>query len=499
MRTKAIRTLSLLLSLLLSAPLLGACGESSNSGEEPKTASELTDTAGENPTAEESLPEEEPAYDPGIEQKDFGGRDFVIMDRSPDSSGWWVSMDVYAEELTGEPLNDAVYNRNETVNQYFNIRVTPYTIPDGNFVSTLRSSAAANDHIADLAMLTLATSITSAKNALLFDLNAFDAFHPDAPYYTQSILHSTSILHRNYLAVGDMTLVSNEGTWSLMYNKQVAENYGVEGLYDLVREGKWTVDRFYELVKDIGTDTDGNGKADLNDFFGMLTTGDAYPAFVYALDYKVLDKDENDAVVFCGFTERLSAAAEKILMILDNDRIACHGQLGGDWSVFQKMFESNQSLFYSEVLQCVTRLRSMEVDFGLLPLPKLDEIQEAYHTNIHSWASDALTIPTIVEDPDMSAAVFEYLSFISMSTLKPEYYEKVLTYKAMRDEDSVEMLDYLLDGRIVDIGYLDDTGGIYSGLVSQLNSGKADLASFFEKREKSAQKQLDKFMASFGE
>ena len=99
----------------------------------------------------------------------------------------------------------------------------------------------------------------------------------------------------------------------------------------------------------------------------------------------------------------------------------------------------------------------------------------------------------------MSDAVFEYLSFISMSTLKPEYYEKVLTYKAMRDEDSVEMLDYLLDGRIVDIGYLDDTGGIYSGLVSQLNSGKANLASFFEKREKSAQKQLDKFMASFGE
>lgn len=163
------------------------------------------------------------------------------------------------------------------------------------------------------------------------------------------------------------------------------------------------------------------------------------------------------------------------------------------------MFEANQSLFYSEVLQCVTRLRNMEVDFGLLPLPKLDEIQETYHTNIHSWASDALTIPTIVEDPEMSAAVFEYLSFVSMSTLKPEYYEKVLTYKAMRDEDSVEMLDYLLDGRIVDIGYLDNTGNIYSGLVSQLSSGNLDLASFFRKYEKTAQKQLDKFMSSFGE
>ena len=499
MCTKTTRFISGLMSLVLAASLLGSCSQSSENNDESQTAYEQIDNPVANPTAEETPVETEAAYDPGVEKKDYSGRSFVIMDRSPDSSGWWVSMDVYAEELTGEPLNDAVYNRNETVNQYFNIRISPYTIPDGNFVQTLRSSAAANDHIADLAMLTLATSITSAKSSLLFDLNTFETFHPDAPYYTRSILDSTSILNRNYLAVGDMTLVSNEGTWSLMYNKQVAENYGIEGLYDLVREGGWTVDRFYELVKDIGADTDGNGTADLNDFFGMLTTGDAYPAFVYALDYKILDKDENDGFVFCGLTERLSTAAEKILMILDNDRIACHGQLGGDWSVFQKMFEANQSLFYSEVLQCVTRLRNMEVDFGLLPLPKLDEIQETYHTNIHSWASDALTVPTIVEDPDMSAAVFEYLSFVSMSTLKPEYYDKVLTYKAMRDEDSVEMLDYLLDGRIVDIGYLDNTGNIYSGLVSQLSSGKLDLASFFQKYEKTAAKQLDKFMSSFGE
>ena len=141
----------------------------------------------------------------------------------------------------------------------------------------------------------------------------------------------------------------------------------------------------------------------------------------------------------------------------------------------------------------------MDVDFGLLPLPKFDEMQDAYHTDVHSWASDALTIPTVVEDPEMSANVFEYLSFASMSTLKPEYYDKVLTYKAMRDEDSVEMLDYLLDGRVVDIGYLDDTGTIYSGLHTQLSNGSTDLASFFEKRTKTAQKQLDKLMASFAD
>ena len=69
--------------------------------------------------------------------------------------------------------------------------------------------------------------------------------------------------------------------------------------------------------------------------------------------------------------------------------------------------------------------------------------------------------------------------------------------KAMRDEDSVEMLDYLLDGRVVDLGYLDDTGTVYSGLHTQLASGNTDLASFFEKRERSAEKQLAKLLAAF--
>ena len=483
----------LLCAALILTALLTGCGETTVQNPDPGTAEVSEIDPGVLPAEEET---EEPSYDPGIGSADYKGRDFMIMDRTPDSSGWWISMDVYSEELNGEPLNDAVFNRNETVNQYFNIKIQPHRIPDGNFLQTLRNSAAANDHVMDLAMLTLGTSISSAKSGLLFDLNEFDVFHPDAPYYTHSILRDTSILNRNYLAVGDMTLVANEGTWSMMYNKQVAENYGVEGLYDLVRSGEWTVDRFYSLVKDIGTD-DGNGKPDLNDFFGILTTGDAYHAFVYALDYKVLDKDENDAPVFRGFTERLQEAAEKIDRILNDDRITCHGQLGGDWSVFQQMFEGNQSLFYSEVLQCVTRLRNMDVDFGLLPLPKFDELQEAYHTDVHSWASDALTIPTVAEDPEMSANVFEYLSFASMSTLKPAYYDKVLTYKAMRDEDSVEMLDYLLDGRVVDLGYLDDTGTVYSGLHTQLASGNTDLASFFEKRERSAEKQLAKLLAAF--
>ena len=486
----------MLVTAMLASTVLVSCSDAPAAEDAAAGTADTTVTSGTEENISEETVEEEPAYDPQIEAVDYEGYEFRIMDRSPDSSGWWVSMDVYSEGLNGEVINDAVFQRNETVNEYFNIKIQPYTIADGTFVNELKNSAAANDHLVDLGMLTLATSLTASQQGLLYDLNEFDSFHPDAPYYTHSILSDTSILKRNYLAVGDMTLVSNEGTWSMMYNKQVAENLHIENLYDLVREGKWTIDKLFELTQNIGTD-DGNGKPDLNDFFGLLTTGDSFAGFLYALDYKIIEKDPDDSLVYRGMTERLTVAAEKMLSVLGNDHITCRGQLGGDWSVFQTMFEANQSLFYSEVLQCVTRLRNMDVDFGLLPLPKLDEAQDTYHTNIHSWASDALTIPTTAADPEMASKVFEYLSFVSMSTLKPAYYDKALTYKAMRDEESVEMLDYLLDGRVVDIGYLMNVGNVYNGLLNNLQSGTMDFASFFQKNQKSADKMLTRTMESY--
>jgi hypothetical protein len=84
-----------------------------------------------------------------------------------------------------------------------------------------------------------------------------------------------------------------------------------------------------------------------------------------------------------------------------------------------------------------------------------------------------------------------------MSTLKPAYYDKALTYKAMRDEESVEMLDYLLDGRVVDIGYLMNVGNVYNGLLNNLQSGTMDFASFFQKNQKSADKMLTRTMESY--
>lgn len=485
--------LCLLILGILTSSVMTSCGETkTDSDVDTETIPTVTDVE------DSSVPESETEYDPGVPQVDYNGKTFTIMERADDASGWWGSIDVYTEETNGEPINDAVFDRNQAVNDYFNINIQPLTVEETSFKSTLQESAASSDNICDLAMLSLRTALSSSEVNLLYDLNQFEVFNKEAPYYTHSVFKDTSILNRNYFAVGDMTLIANEGTWALMFNKEVAEAQQIENLYELARNKQWTVDKFYGIIKDIGYDANGDSTMNENDFYGMITSSGTYEGLLYALDYKIVDKDENDSLVFRGMTERLTNAAEMIIQIMDDESVTFnYSKRNSDWEPAQYMFEEGHSLFYGEVLQCVTRLRNMDVDFGLLPWPMLDETQDTYKTCINSWASDALALPTIVSDAEMSANVFEYLSFQSMKYLKPAYFDKALTYKAMRDEESMEMLDYILDGRVVDIGHIADVGTVCSSLINQLNSGKYELSSFFQKKMKVAVKQLEKVMENY--
>ena len=96
-----------ILSALLAAIMLSALTGCGNTAEE-------TTTAPTDDTAAEVVETEETRLTPDLPEKDFGGHEFAILTKGP-NDGHWFSQDAYAEELNGEPINDAVYNRNAAV------------------------------------------------------------------------------------------------------------------------------------------------------------------------------------------------------------------------------------------------------------------------------------------------------------------------------------------------------------------------------------------------
>ena len=108
--------LTLLLAALLCSSALTACADTET---EPSSGS--TDVPAAEETAAETAPEEEydslearKLVDDGLGEKDLGGAEFRMLYQ--ERYGEFQ----YAEELTGDALNDAVYQRNLDVEERFN-------------------------------------------------------------------------------------------------------------------------------------------------------------------------------------------------------------------------------------------------------------------------------------------------------------------------------------------------------------------------------------------
>ena len=68
-----------------------------------------------------------------------------------------------------------------------------------------------------------------------------------------------------YMMIGDFNLSSTCGVTFLWFNKQLLTDNGFDMPYELVNEGKWTIDRMLEMVNSVSADLNGDMKMDAND------------------------------------------------------------------------------------------------------------------------------------------------------------------------------------------------------------------------------------------
>lgn len=98
--------------MLILSFLLAACGET-----ESET---VVTTAGS--TDSSSAVETEFSYDPDLPDVDYDGYEFTFAVRGDDSgSDAWHSTDIVADELNGETLNDAIYQRTSYIEEKYNV------------------------------------------------------------------------------------------------------------------------------------------------------------------------------------------------------------------------------------------------------------------------------------------------------------------------------------------------------------------------------------------
>ena len=140
------RYFALILAALLLMPTIVSCSQ--NGSEETKGADTTADTTA---TADSEVETEEETDDGNIrswEGLTFDGAEINIVGRTEAT----YAIDFYAEEITGEAVNDAVYNRNSKVDNDLAVQLNYINGSDdyNTFFTNVRNSVSAADGAYDI-------------------------------------------------------------------------------------------------------------------------------------------------------------------------------------------------------------------------------------------------------------------------------------------------------------------------------------------------------------
>ncbi len=490
------KKLCLFLALLMAASTLFACGESASK----ETETDAAAVGGETAAVEETVETEETEnFDPGLPAKDFGGRTFTFMTKTPETWNEWGETSISATELTGEVLNDAVYNRNSYVQETYNVVLNEFGA-DSSMGNSVGNAVKAGDSQYDVIMPPLNIAGSLVHSGYLLDLKTVENMNLSQKWWDERSIEDLSIANKLYMVSGDISTLNSDATWCTAVNTEVLNNLGVESPYQYVAEDKWNFDTYKMLCEDASIDLDGDGEYGKNDSIANLTQNEDATAMLIAFGYHLINKDENDIPYFdLEGNERVYDILTNVSEFMLDDKLSLNyhekGAADGYHLLNTKMFEENRGLFWITNLQLVIRLREMETDFGIAPCPKYDEQQEDY-CNVVWFVGSYATVPVSALDPAESGFILEAMAAKSRETLRPAYFETALSLKYLRDQESIEMLDLVIDNRAYELEQAFAFGSS-STVESIVLSGK-DPASTFASASKNITTKIEKTLEEIG-
>ncbi len=490
------RNLAVLLTFAMLLPL-ASCGKT-------ETDSDTTETRqNDGETESQTETETEPEVTSGLPDKDFAGTDFhfYVMGKERNANNY--SVEIYSAEQTGEVINDAVYNRNMTLADKYNFTISETPCGSGEDMdTTIDKLVQSGDDTYQVAMLSLMESAAIIPKNVLYDLNEVENLDLSKDWWDSTIVKDLSIGGKLFNAMGDINIMDNNATWAVFFNKVLMENNGFEMPYDTVRAGKWTYDAYYAMSSAVAQDLDGNGQMDDNDLWGTVGASENTPFLFFSSGEHFIVKDENDMPVIQQPTDRVYSVIEQILGIQQDKNSTlvverAKSTYTNVWSdLIRGNFRNDLALFYVAGLLTYTLMRDMESEYGLLPLPKLDEAQSEYWTTINHGNCSTVTIPVSNQNVADTGFVLEAMAFESTKTLTPAYFDVALQRKYMSDEESRDMLTIILANRTIDQSVAYNWGGLFGTLSGLTTTQNADFASKFAKMEPTMQTAMDKFIAN---
>jgi len=429
---------------------------------------------------------------PILPDKDMDGKTFTVF-----TTNWYGyeplgHHDILAEELTGEPINDAAFNRNLKVMSQYNCAIEAFDCMTVDTPALLRKANNAGDKSYDITLIRGMIFSPLISEGILLDLTDMPYVDFTKPWWDTQSYDDLSILGRHYGLRGGITMTSMLAVWNVCFNKNMIADYNLENPYQIVKDGKWTFNKAYNMGKETVTDLNGNGKMDKNDRYGITYTYNTVPGMLNCAGVKIAEIN-NEGIPELKIQNE--AAVTRMIDIFTDlfDTNVCYNTLINDGGATDTdKFSQGLSLFVFTAGHTVNSLRKMDdIDFGMIPYPKYDEEQTDYISTTCGVFLSLVSVPATNTDLENTGIFMEAYAYEGNKNIYPAFYDVLLQGKVARDEETGEMLDYIYGNISYDIGSVFNFNDFVTTIENFSKTYDTNVSSFLAKNIDAVQYSID--------
>ena len=538
MNKSTFRLLSLLLCLLLVLPMLFACGDegedwdNDDDEEEVRTKKDDDEDEDDSPsdtkqnsgwgnlfgttaadtydTPTTSTDVVSDSYDQGndndIDKKPtvstYDGLEFWIL-----SAGQVAYQDFGYNSDESEILARGQYDRQKKVEEQYEIVISFEIAEDKNSSKAgpgfqkFQKAALAMNLDYHLGIIGGYDVSNLAQQNYLYDLNSLEYIDTSNPWWDQNANDDLTINGMLFFTNGSLTAACSESTYVMYVNEEIASScLGGVDLYQLVRDGKWTVDKLREYARMYTEDDNGDDIMNGEDKYGLYVWDDALVGMLEAAGTKVATVGDDNKISLTLYNDNSVAMFNKYMDIACDNKYALQYQrteLKPSEGVVEA-FKSGKALFWQTSNVNRKHFRDMEVDCGILPYPKLSEDQARYYSTIAPYNSQFICVPIYIDgQEDCISQITEALAYQGKQITWPAYYDDTLRGAFARDEGTYDMLNIIYGSYSYDLGLYYKIGTYTSVLANLLRNRDTGFKAAYEQYLPIAESTLGVLNANF--
>lgn len=479
-------------ALLLIASLLISCGDSTT----------VTSVTSDNavPVAELTETTIDDGRLPAPAVVDMNGAELRILNSTPESFNW-ATTTILVEEADGDILNDALFNREHTVEELYNCAIVELPENNADMETKIPNAVAAGDKYFDTAMLFDARVSSILLKDCLMSWDEIENLDLSNPWWDNAATKEYNFGGIQAAVSGAYSLYNYSTRHVYVFNNKMMAELDVEDdIYEMVREGKWTVDEMYRLGELAVSDLNGDGTMkETDDRYGIIGTPTRhYSALLMGSGVRYIDRDSDDVLYFAIDGNEYAQSVMAKFVELDLANLDIYTNKKADINVdIDTVFTDGRAMFCAAYVGEAAKMRGLEFDIGFVPAPKFDTDQERYYSLVEGGAQSIL--PRMLDEEDLNriGTILDAFAYHSYYESIPAYIDVLIMGKVARNDDSEEMLQLVFDTSAYDLGtgiWSAETKNKYVSTVFQ--TSKTDIASKTEKMKSNIDAQLEKFMTA---